>query len=221
MPAVLVAGGAGALGGAVVGELAGAGWAVTVVDREHHTVTRAGAILSVRADLLDTDEARGAVDGVDDLSAVVNLVGGFSMGPKVEGVELTDFERMLRLNLVPAFNLARAAMPRLAATEGGAFVCVSARAALEPFSGAAGYITAKAGVLALVRALDAEYRDAGVRSNAVLPSVIDTPANRESMPDADWSTWVPPEEIARVIRFLCSEDSAPTSGAAVPVYGRA
>ncbi|MBA2440165.1 MAG: SDR family oxidoreductase, partial [Thermoleophilaceae bacterium] len=79
----------------------------------------------------------------------------------------------------------------------------------------------KAGVLALVRALDAEYRDAGVRSNAVLPSVIDTPANRESMPDADWSKWVPPEEIARVIRFLCSEDSAPTSGAAVPVYGSA
>ncbi len=221
MPAVLVAGGAGALGGAVVGELAGAGWAVTAVEREHHTVTRAGAILSVRADLLDTDEARAAVDGVDDLSAVVNLVGGFSMGPKVEGVELADFERMLHLNLVPAFNLARAAMPRLAAAGGGAFVCVSARAALEPFSGAAGYITAKAGVLALVRALDAEYRDAGVRSNAVLPSVIDTPANRESMPDADWSKWVPPEEIARVIRFLCSEDSAPTSGAAVPVYGSA
>jgi len=76
-------------------------------------------------------------------------------------------------------------------------------------------------LLALVRALDSEYRDAGVRCNAVLPSVIDTPANRESMPDADRSKWVPPEQIARVIRFLCSEDSAPTSGAAVPVYGRA
>ena len=161
------------------------------------------------------------MEGVEDLRAVVNLVGGFSMGPKVEGAELADFEAMLRLNLFPAFNLARAAMPRLAEAAGGAFVGVSARAALQPFPGATGYITAKAGVLALVKALDAEYRAAGVRCNAVLPSVIDTPANRESMPDADWSKWVPPEQIARVIRFLCSDDSAPTSGAAVPVYGRA
>ncbi|MBA3300121.1 MAG: SDR family NAD(P)-dependent oxidoreductase [Thermoleophilaceae bacterium] len=219
MPAVLVAGGTGALGGAVVSALSRAGWTVTVVDRADALSPE--GVHSVRADLLDTEAARAAVDGVRDLGAVVNLVGGFSMGGKVEGVELADFEAMLRLNLVPAFNLARAAMPRLAAGEGGAFVCVSARAAIEPFPGATGYITAKAGVLALVRALDAEYRDAGVRCNAVLPSVIDTPANRESMPDADRSKWVPSEQIARVIRFLCSEDSAPTSGAAVPVYGRA
>ena len=87
---------------------------------------------------------------------------------------------MLRLNLVPAFNLARAAMPTMAARGGGAFVCVSARAALRPFPGAGGYMTAKAAVLAFVEALDAEYVGAGVRANAVLPSVIDTPANRES-----------------------------------------
>lgn len=222
MAAVLVAGGTGALGGAVVGELARAGWSVTVVDRHSPAgELRTDPIRSVQADLLDTEAAQAAVDGVQDLSAVVNLVGGFSMGAKVEGVELADFEQMLRLNLVPAFNLARAAMPRLAAAGRGAFVCVSARAALEPFPGATGYIVAKAGVLALVRALDSEYRDAGVRCNAVLPSVIDTPANRGSMPAADSSKWVPPEQIARVIRFLCSEDSAPTSGAAVPVYGSA
>jgi NAD(P)-dependent dehydrogenase (short-subunit alcohol dehydrogenase family) len=217
-PAALVAGGTGALGGAVVGELARAGWAVTVVDR------RARELEGVRveeADLLDPEEARRAVEGVDGLRAVVNLVGGFKGGAKVEAMEPAAFEGMLRLNLVPAFNLARAAMPRLAGAGGGAFVCVSARAALQPFSGASGYITAKAGVLAFVKALDAEYRQAGVRSNAVLPSVIDTPANRSDMPDADSSKWVPPEQIARVIRFLCSDDSEPTSGAAVPVYGRA
>lgn len=218
MPAALVAGGSGGLGGAVVSEFVDSGWTVTVVDR------RAGGregVASVEADLLDTEVARTAVEAVDDLRAVVNLVGGFAMGPKVEDATLADFEGMLRLNLVPAFNLARAAMPRLAGAGGGAFVCVSARAALRPFPGASGYITAKAGLLALVQALDTEYRAAGVRSNAVLPSVIDTAANREAMPDADWSKWVPPAEIARVIRFLCSEDSAPTSGAAVPVYGRA
>ena len=217
--AALVAGGTGALGRAVVAELARAGWEVTVVDRRPSEVEGASAV--VEADLLDQDAARRVVDAVDSLRAVVNLVGGFKMGPKVEGAELEDFEGMLRLNLVPAFTLARAAMPRLAASGGGAFVCVSARAALRPFSGATGYITAKAGVLAFVTALHAEYREAGVRANAVLPSVIDTPANRSDMPDADTSKWVPPDQIARVIRFLCSDDSAPTSGAAIPVYGRA
>jgi NAD(P)-dependent dehydrogenase (short-subunit alcohol dehydrogenase family) len=82
-------------------------------------------------------------------------------------------------------------------------------------------VVGKAALLAFVEALDAEYRDEGVRCNAVLPSVIDTPANREAMPDADHSKWVPPEEIGKVIRFLISDDSAPVSGAAVPVYGRA
>jgi NAD(P)-dependent dehydrogenase (short-subunit alcohol dehydrogenase family) len=112
-------------------------------------------------------------------------------------------------------------MPRMMDRGGGAFVGVSARPALRPFPGAAGYITAKAALLAFIRALDAEYREHGIRCNAILPSVIDTPANREAQPDADWSKWVPPEEIAKVVRFLVSEDSGPTSGAAIPVYGRA
>jgi NAD(P)-dependent dehydrogenase (short-subunit alcohol dehydrogenase family) len=214
---VLVAGGGGALGSAVVRELMH-GYDVTVADR--HGDAPAGASMVV-ADLLEPGEAARAVEAVDDLEAVVDLVGGFASGPKVGDSLLEDFERMLRLNLVPAFNLARAAMPRLAGRGGGAFVCVSARAALRPFAGAAGYVTAKAAVLTFVKALDAEYLGAGVRSNAVIPSVIDTPANRESMPNADTSKWVAPQEIARVIRFLVSGESAPVSGAGVPVYGRA
>ena len=98
---------------------------------------------------------------------------------------------------------------------------MSSRAAVRPFAGAAGYVASKAAMIAFVEALAVEYRDDGVRANAVLPSVIDTPGNRASMPDADHSKWVPPSQIAAVIAFLCSEDSAPTSGAAVPVYGRA
>ena len=229
--AALVAGGAGALGSAVVAELRGRGWDVTVLDRHEHAGEpdapppgdggTLGALRYVQADLLDQQSAGSAVESVAGLKAVVNLVGGFAMGPKVGESDLDEFEFMLRLNLFPAFNLARAAMPRLVAAGGGAFVCVSARAALEPFPGAAGYITAKAGILAFVRSLDAEYRGDGVRANAVLPSVIDTPANRESMPSSDWSKWVPPEQIARVIASLCSDDFTPTSGAAVPVYGRA
>lgn len=223
--AALVAGGAGALGGAVVDELRRRGWDVTVIDRQPHEEDGpppgGGALRFVQADLLDAESAAAAVQSVEGLRAVVNLVGGFSMGTDVGDTELEDFEFMLRLNLVPAFNLARAAMPLLAGAGGGAFVCVSARAALEPFAGAAGYITAKAGVLAFVRALHAEYGDAGVRANAILPSVIDTPANRAAMPQADWTRWVAPAEIGRVVAALCSDDLTPTSGAAVPVYGRA
>jgi NAD(P)-dependent dehydrogenase (short-subunit alcohol dehydrogenase family) len=209
----------------VVRELLDSGYAVAatwLVDRERERIEAdlGDAVSLIRADLFDGDAALAAVEAVQELEGVVNLVGGFASGGRVHETDLEEFMRMIRLNLVPGFNLARAAMPRLA-ERGGAFVGVSARAALRPFPGAAGYITGKAAVLAFVHALDAEYRDQGVRCNAVLPSVIDTPANREASPDADYSKWVRPEAIAKVIRFLVSEDSAPTTGAAIPVYGRA
>jgi NAD(P)-dependent dehydrogenase (short-subunit alcohol dehydrogenase family) len=221
--AVFVAGGTGALGTAVVRELVDAGYSVVatwIVPEERERLASL-AVELVEADLFDAAAAERAVAAVDDLEAVVNLVGGFSAGPRVHETDPEDFERMIRLNLTPAFMLARPAMPRMMDRGGGAFVGVSARPALRPFAGAAGYITGKAAVLAFIQALDAEYRDGGVRCNAILPSVIDTPANRAAQPDADWSRWVPPEEIAKVVRFLVSEESAPTSGAAIPVYGRA
>jgi NAD(P)-dependent dehydrogenase (short-subunit alcohol dehydrogenase family) len=224
--AVLVGGGTGALGGAVLAELADSGYDVTATWLVEQEAERIEAELGDRvrllqADLLDAGGAAAAVEAVDGLEAVVNLVGGFSDGPKAHETEPRDFMRMIELNVLPAFLLARAAMPVLSERDSAAFVAVSARAALRPFPGAAGYITGKAAVLALVQALDAEYRSAGVRCNAVLPSVIDTPANRRANPDADFDRWVGPDEIAKVIRFLVSDESAPVSGAGVPVYGRA
>jgi NAD(P)-dependent dehydrogenase (short-subunit alcohol dehydrogenase family) len=228
MHAVLVAGGTGALGGAVLRELLDAGHPVTatwVVERERDRVSgelgdRDGLSL-VQADLMDPDEVGEAVNGVSGLGAVVNLVGGFASGPLVHETDPDDWEKLLRLNLRPGFLLARAAVPRLVERGGGAYVGVSARPALRPFAGAAAYVTSKAAVLAFVQALDADYRKAGVRANAVLPSVIDTPANRGAEPDADYSKWVQPAEIAKVIRFLVSDDSGVTSGAGIPVYGKA
>jgi NAD(P)-dependent dehydrogenase (short-subunit alcohol dehydrogenase family) len=224
---VLIAGGTGGLGNAVVRELLGAGHRCTVTWIADEELERARAELGdevefVRADLVDPQGgADAAVAAVDDLEAVVDLVGGWgSFGP-VHETDAADFERLLRLNLMPAFNLARAAMPRFLERGGGSFVAVSARPALKPFANAAAYVTAKAAVLAFVQALDADYRAEGIRANAILPSVIDTPANRRGQPDADHSKWVLPEEIARVVRFLVSDDSAVTSGAAIPVYGRA
>jgi NAD(P)-dependent dehydrogenase (short-subunit alcohol dehydrogenase family) len=227
-PAVLVAGGTGALGAAVLEALLDQGHAVTttwVVDEERERVERdfegRSGLMLVKADLMDPEAVDEAVGALENLGAIVNLVGGFSMPGKVHESDIDDFEKQLRLNLRPGFLLARAGIPRLIANGGGAFVGVSARPALQPFAGAAGYITAKAGVLAFIKALDAEYRQDGVRCNAILPSVIDTPANRRSQPDADYSKWVPPQQIAKVVCFLVSDDSAPTSGGAIPVYGRA
>ena len=117
--------------------------------------------------------------------------------------------------------MVQAAVPHLLSGGGGSIVCVGTRAALQPFPGAAGYISSKAGVIAFAQAVAAEYKNDGIRSNAILPSVIDTPGNRASMPKADFDKWVKPAQIAGVIAWLLSDDSSPTSGAAIPVYGRA
>lgn len=225
---VLVTGGTGALGGAVVDAMLDGGWHVVatwVVPAERERAAERENLELVQADLLDeqvvADVARSAASGRHPLRAVVNLVGGYAAGPKVHETGLEDFDRMLRLNLRPAFLVTRAAAPYLIDAGGGSIVCVSARAALHPFPGAAAYASSKAAVLAFAKAVAADYRDEGVRCNAVLPSVIDTPANRASQPEADHSRWVDPAEIAAVIRFLCSGESAPVSGAAIPVYGRA
>ena len=225
MRAVLVAGGTGALGAGVLRALLEGGYPVTttwLVERERDRVQEqfGDAVTLVEADLMEQAGAEAAVAATRDIGAVVNLVGGFSSGPRAHETELETYETMLRLNLRPGFTLVRAAFPRMLAT-GGAYVGVSARPALSPFKGAAPYVTAKAAVLAFVKALDADYAKDGIRSNAILPSVIDTPANRAATPDADFSKWVQPDEIGRVVRFLVSDDSSPTSGAAVPVYGRA
>lgn len=216
---VLISGAAGGLGRAVVDTFANEGWRVVGVDQARGE-DREG-VQHVQAGLLDEEGAQQAVEAAGaDLHALVNLVGGFAQGGRIHETPVEDFERQLALNLRPTYLLTAAALPKLMSSK-GTVVCVGTRAALQPFAGAAGYAVSKAAVLAFVKALDAEYRDDGVRANAILPSVIDTPANRDAMPKADHAAWVQPAEIARVIHFLSTDASAPVSGAHVPVYGRA
>jgi NAD(P)-dependent dehydrogenase (short-subunit alcohol dehydrogenase family) len=225
----LVTGGTGGLGVGVVESLLAGGWRVVVpwvAERELERLPAHERLETLEADLFERDSVARTVtvaagEPRAPLRAAVNLVGGFSQPGRVHEAPVEDFEAQLRLNLRPTYLVSQAALPHLVDAGGGAIVCVSSRAARRPFAGASGYVVAKAAVIALVEALAVEYRDEGVRANAVLPSVIDTPANRAASPDADHERWVEPAQVGAVIAFLCSEDSAPTSGAAVPVYGRA
>ncbi len=228
---VLVTGGTGALGSGVVGELLDAGVRVVatwiVPDERERTEAELGArgdLHLVEGDLSRAAGAELAANAAIELggpAGLVNLVGGFAATGRVHEAPDGEMERMLELNVMTAYRMARACIPTMIERGGGAIVTVGARAAVQPVSGAPGYSPSEAATIALTQVLAVEYLEDGIRANAVLPSVIDTPGNRAAMPDADFSTWVPPVEIGRVVKFLCSSDSAPTSGAIIPVYGRA
>jgi NAD(P)-dependent dehydrogenase (short-subunit alcohol dehydrogenase family) len=226
---VIVTGGTGGLGVPVVQAFLDAGWRVVVpwvAERELNHVPEREGLELVQADLFDADAVAGVVttaagyDGAP-LRSVVNLVGGFSAPGKIGDTPIDDFEQQFRVNLRSLYLMSAAAIPHLTTGDGGTVVAVSARPGVRPFPGAAGYCCSKAAVLAFVACLDVEYKDQGLRANAIMPSVIDTPGNRASQPDADTSKWVKPGQIAQTILFLSSEASGATSGAGVPVYGRA
>ncbi|MDQ4039042.1 MAG: SDR family NAD(P)-dependent oxidoreductase [Actinomycetota bacterium] len=226
---ILITGGTGGLGAAVVRRFLTAGWRVVVpwVHSPGDDWMPGQELLELlEADLFDADSVRtvaqrAADDSLRPLRAVANLVGGFAGGAKVHETPVEEFESQLRLNLRATYLVSQATLPHLIEAGGGAITCVSSRAALRPFAGAAGYITSKLAVLGLVDSLAAEYLAAGVRVNAVLPSIIDTPSNRTGQPDADHSRWVCPDQIAEVLFFLSSPAASVISGAHIPVYGRA
>lgn len=221
-----VTGGAGGLGAATVAAFLADGWRVVAPVRAGRPGALPSGAIAVEGDLAAAPHVGAAIEvaagePAAPLRAVINLTGGYAGGGNVADTPIEEFERMLAVNLRPTYLVTAAALPHLVAAGGGSIVCVSSRAAVAPFPGAAGYVTAKAAVLAFANAVAVEYRRQHVRCNTVLPSVIDTPANRRSMPDANFDRWVTPEQIAAVILFLASDASAPTSGAQIPVYGQA
>lgn len=228
---VLVAGGTGGLGRAV--SLAfleeDARVVVTYRNEEEFAALKGAAgakgssLQGSRVDVTEEAATRQLVDGIlaehAQLDAMVNTVGGYAGGTKLWESDTNVFDQMLVMNLRSGLMLSRAVIPWMLGKGRGAIVNVASKAALDHAGGAAAYSASKAGALAMMDSLADDLKGTGVRVNSVLPSIIDTEANRKAMPKADFAKWPKPEDIARVILFLCSDEAKVIHGAAVPVYG--
>ena len=229
---VLVTGGTGALGAAVTRRFLDAGHRVAVTwrseaDRDalagdlHDFADR---LLFVRADVTDPEAVTNAVEEVRSalgpVGVLAHLVGGWRGDERIDAHSIETWEGMLRLNLTSGFLCARAVLPGMLAENWGRIVLVSARTAVRPRAGDAAYAVAKAGVIVLAQTIAEETRGTGVTANVVVPSIIDTPANRASMP-GDPARWVPPADVAEAIAFLASDPAGQIRGGSVPVYGSA
>jgi NAD(P)-dependent dehydrogenase (short-subunit alcohol dehydrogenase family) len=225
--AVLISGGTGALGRAVVARFVAAGdravvpWIVKreldVLANEEADAIRRGRIVPVECDIAEEAGARRAAEALPNVDALVNGVGGFGGGQLVHESDLDLWDRMYRMNLRTAVSLARAVLPGMLARRRGSIVNISSRAALELPAGLSAYATAKRAVLSFAEILQKEVAERGVRVNTIAPSTIDTPANRAAMPTADFAQWTPPAKIAEVIYWLSSDAGATVKGAVVPV----
>jgi NAD(P)-dependent dehydrogenase (short-subunit alcohol dehydrogenase family) len=227
----LVAGGTGSLGRAVGLAFLKENAKVIATSRrpEELDALKSGAgansaqLEGVVVDVSDEAAVRQLVEKIlaqhGRLDILVNTVGGYVGGTKLWELETKVFDQMLALNLRSGYALSRAAVRAMLKKGRGAIVNVAAKAAFDHAAGGAAYAASKSAAVALLDSLAADLKGSGVRANTILPSIIDTPVNRKAMPTADFSKWPKPEDIARVILFLCSDDAKVIHGAAIPVYG--
>ncbi len=227
----LVAGGTGALGRTVALAFMQEGADVIVTYRQEQewltlkslAGTSAARLAGHQVDVTDEAAVEALIQEITlkagHLDILVNTVGGYVGGVALWELDTKSLDRMLALNLRSGFVLSRAAVKRMRERGTGSVVNVAAKAAFDHAAGAAAYAASKAAAVAMMDCLAADLKGSGVRVNSVLPSIIDTEANRKAMPDADFSKWPKPEDIVRVILFLCSEDALLIHGGAIPVYG--
>jgi NAD(P)-dependent dehydrogenase (short-subunit alcohol dehydrogenase family) len=215
----------GGWGRAVLDRFLGRGWNVCATARSAAEASLPEGVLVVEADLTDPVAAErvvaAAADRFGSVDALGCVAGGFTMSGPLHESSPDDWRNQLAVNLDTAYTMTRAALRPMLAAGSGSIVYVGSRAGLRPFPGAVPYAVSKGALLSLMSAVDAEVRRHGVRANAVIASIVDTPRNRRDNPDADFSTWTTGDQMARVIEWLCDEDSAPISGGAIPAYGRA
>jgi len=228
---VLVAGGTGGLGRAVAVAFLEEGARVVVTYRsteefdalkkaaEKNDANLEGLVVDVTDEIAVRQLVERIVGKYRRVDAMVNTVGGYAGGTKLWDLETKVFDQMLALNLRAGYALSRAVVRAMLKEGRGAIVNVAAKAAFDHAGGAAAYAASKSAAVALMDSLAADLKGTGVRVNSILPSIIDTEANRKAMPTADFSKWPKPADIARVILFLCSEDARVIQGAAIPVYG--
>ncbi len=230
---VLVAGGTGGLGREVTSAFLEAGATLTVTYRRAEEFAAvvdaakrigAGPPEGVAVDVTDAQAVEKCVAEIvakhGRLDILVNTVGGYAGGTNLWEADPRVYDQMLALNLKAGFVLARAVVPQMIRQKRGWIVNIASKAAFDHAAGGAMYAASKAGALAMFDSLAAEVKPHNINVNSVLPSIIDTQANRKAMPGADFSKWPKPEEIARVILFLCSEEARVIHGAAIPVYGK-
>jgi NAD(P)-dependent dehydrogenase (short-subunit alcohol dehydrogenase family) len=228
---VIVTGAAGTLGEATARAFYEAGASLVLVDlrRERLEAVFGSSLaadrhLYVAIDLTNADQVNGMVGKVMEhygrIDVLANIAGGFTMGTAVHETDEKTWDFMLNLNARTAFLTCRAVVPQMLAAGAGKIINVGARAALEGSARMAPYIISKSAVIRLTESLAAELKHKGINVNCILPGTIDTPPNRESMPNADFEKWVPPADLASVVLFLASPAARSVQGAAVPVYGR-
>ena len=219
---IIVFGGTGGLGGAVVERFRADGASVLVADaRLPGEADRHDDVHYVAVDALDEASVSAALATEPAPAAVVSLIGGYTPPQPLPALDIGVLRHQLDLNLVTAAIVTKHAMPLLAAGGGGPIVLVSSRVATEKGENGFSYSVSKLGVVRLVEAAAAEGREQGVRVNCIMPSIIDTPGNRAAMPNARHHRWPKPSELAAVLAFLVSDDAILISGAAIPVYGQA
>lgn len=228
---VIVTGAAGTLGEATARAFYEAGASLALVDLRQEPLEAvygeslaAERHLHVAVDLTNADQVNGMVGKVIEhygrIDILANIAGGFTMGTPVHETDEKTWDFMLNLNARTAFLTCRAVVPQMLAAGSGKIINVGARAALQGSARMAPYIISKSAVIRLTESLAAELRHQGINVNCILPGTIDTPPNRESMPNADFEKWVPPTDLAQVVLFLASPAARSVQGAAVPVYGR-
>jgi NAD(P)-dependent dehydrogenase (short-subunit alcohol dehydrogenase family) len=219
---MLITGANGGLGRAVVEAFLGTGATVYGADlawkQQPHSNPR---FHPIEANLLDAAECDRVAKLAAPVDALLHLVGGFSGGQPVADTPDETWEKMLGLNLRSAYSIFRAVLPGMVKAGKGRIVAVGSRAAVEPMANFAAYSVSKAALVTLVKTVALEVKGSGITANVVLPSVIDTPANRAAMPSADVSKWVTAESIAGLLVWLASDAARDVNGAAIPIYGRA
>lgn len=222
----LVTGAAGHLGRAVAAKLAAEGAQLVLIDRQAAALEgfrQAGAEV-IDADLLDASQVQAAVAKgaarFGRIDVLCHLAGGFRMGPMVHETSAQDWGFLMDLNARSLLAVAHAVVPLMLAQGRGSVVTVGAGAALKGVANMGAYCASKSSLMRLTEAMSAELKLQGINVNCVLPSIIDTPENRASMPEADPSLWVAPEALANVIAFLCSDAALAVHGAALPVSGK-